>query len=60
MSKVNKENEEGPRQHPIPEMLNPLKGIGWAKHAFVLSFYWILILDEENPQSFLKAIRRTI
>jgi ADP-ribosyl-[dinitrogen reductase] hydrolase len=46
--------------HPMPRLLNPLKGIGWTKHAFVLSFYWLLILDEEDQKCYHKAVRRTI
>lgn len=51
---------ENQGKHPLPEMLNPLEGIGWVKHAFVLSFYWILILDENSSDCYYKAIRRTI
>jgi ADP-ribosyl-[dinitrogen reductase] hydrolase len=46
--------------HPMPKMLDPLRGIGWVKHAFVLSYYWLLILDEEDQECFHKAVRRTV
>ena len=47
-------------KHPMPQMLDPLKSIGWVRHAFVLSYYWLLVLDEVDPDCYYKALRTTI
>ena len=56
----NKKKESENKYGPIPIMTDPMTGKGWSKHAFILSFYWLLIIDEPEPQAYYQAIRGTI
>ena len=44
----------------MKDMLQCERQIGWCKYGFVLSFYFLLMIDEEDPNAFHNAIRETI
>ena len=44
----------------IKKLLDCEEQVGWVKQGIVLAFFWLLVLNEDDPEGYYKAIKGTI